>query len=614
MLMPGWLDRIPLPMTRITRRNFLTETCSRALAVGMGSLTAFSTAARAAQVDLAVSRSRSARRSFSFLHSYEGTGRYWRGLAKAGLLRPTTGVRLVNSPWGDDSRRFNSVAQIGGELHGILKQRRCPFIVDRVVGGSIFLDYNFDDRLIKNYASMLGEKFLGGQVHEPISNVHNDWKRIVAANPKFKEEPVRADELRDYFASENATHWLDYGTVDDFAGRPCPRNEVEFWREIEQAVRRQAARFGSRFSYCEGTKRGELVWHAFYKLGARYGLAEVGPWASQQSQFAIASLRGAARAAGRPWGVFFAPWGPRGCTSFVPESDWSWQCPKKFFDALNWPVDANSGPSTALQRRIFFHTYLSGAWTLHEEWGAEGNLADWEQARLSCNGRVTRDFLDFQEQNPDVGEPYTPLALALDPRMPTRAAEEWANLKTALFQPDATGRALAARKTSHSLEAGCYAPCVVPEVFDIVPADAPHQVWSNYREVVEVGSTNFSPEQVIALAEKLSPFELTAHLPLQINRRQRDGAWILGLYNPWGTKRGDVESVGSMLDDGCTVRAIIRCKSQVQSLEILHGWPDGSTASRRGDEIEVVIGPGGTLVLAVMSASRRRGKSSEARG
>ncbi len=597
-----------MPITRITRRDFLAATCRRAFVVGMGSLAAFPTAALAAQVDLAAQRARSSRRFFSFLHSYEATGRYWHGLAKTGLLRPTTGVRLVNSPWGDDSRRFNTVARRNGELHGILKQRRCPFIVDRVVGGSIFLDYDFDDRLIKHYTAMLGDKFLGGQVHEPISNVHNDWKRIVTANPKFKEDPVLADELRDYFAAENATHWLDYGTVDDFAGRPCPKDEPQFWREITRAVRRQAARFGSRFSYCEGSKHGELVWHAFYKLGARYGLAEVGPWASQQSQFAIASLRGAARAAGKPWGVFFAPWGPRGCTSFVPESDWSWQCPKKFFDALNWPVDANSGPSTALQRRIFFHTYLSGAWTLHEEWGAEGNLTHWESARLSSNGRVTRDFLDFQEQHPDMGEPYTPLALALDPHMPARDAEIWANLKAALFQPDATGHAYAARKTSHSLETGCYAPCVIPEVFDIVPADAPHQVWNNYREVIKVGSTKFSPDQVVALARELSPFELKAHLPMQINRRQRDGAWIVGLYNPWGAKRGDVEQIGSILDTGCAVRAVLRPKFRMSAIRVLHGWPGGSTASQHGGEIEATIGAGGTLVLAVMpTVTTRRG-------
>lgn len=40
------------------------------------------------------------RRESCFLHSYEATGRYWRGLQKAGLMRPWCGVRLVHSPWG----------------------------------------------------------------------------------------------------------------------------------------------------------------------------------------------------------------------------------------------------------------------------------------------------------------------------------------------------------------------------------------------------------------------------------------------------------------------------------------------------------------------------------
>ena len=49
------------------------------------------------------------RRSLPFLHSFEATGRYWRGLEKAGLIRPACGVRLNHSPYGDDTRRFNAV-------------------------------------------------------------------------------------------------------------------------------------------------------------------------------------------------------------------------------------------------------------------------------------------------------------------------------------------------------------------------------------------------------------------------------------------------------------------------------------------------------------------------
>jgi len=550
-----------------------------------------------------IKRRSSGRERFSFLHTYEATGRYWHGLEKAGLLRQTNGVRLVHSPWGGDARRFNAVARIGGELHQIIKTRKCPFVVDRVAGGSIYRAYDFDKKLIKGYASLLGDKFLGGQVHEPLSNVRNDWKRIVAVNPRFKNKPVRPDELHEHFTGEIPPRWLDYGTVDDYAGRPCPGTDEEFWQETEFAVRQQAARFGQCFSYCEGSKYGELAWHAFYKLGARFCLGEVGPWASQQSQFAVASLRGAARASGKPWGVFFAPWGPRGCTSFVPEQDWSWQCPRKFFEALKWTVDANSGPSTALQRRILFHTYLSGAWTLHEEWGAEDNLTNWDQGLLSCNGRVTQAFLDFQEAFPDVGEPYTPLALELDAQMPTPNTKVWSQLKAGLFRRGPMDEANATRKNSGAAEAACYAPCVIPEVFDIVPVDAPIQVWRTYDEVIKVTDGDGLLDRIIGAAKELAPVKGSETLPTQINYRKSDSAWILGLYNPWGAKRGNVDTTGSVLDDGCTARVLLSTKFQPKSVTVLHAWPETTTTVLRGDRIEVTVGPGGTLILELKPAA-----------
>jgi hypothetical protein len=92
---------------------------------------------------------------------------------------------------------------------------------------------------------------------------------------------------------------------------------------------------------------------------------------------------------------------------------------------------------------------------------------------------------------------------------------------------------------------------------------------------------------------------------MQINRRKRDGDWILGLYNPWGATRGDVGNVGSVLDDACTTRATLRPRIAVRSLKVLYGWPNGTMARRRDDEIEVVIGPGGTLVLAITPAFDR---------
>jgi len=551
----------------------------------------------------------SSRRFFSFLHTYEATGRYWNALEKVGLIRPTSGVRLVHSPWGDDSRRFNTVTAADGALHRILKDRRCPFVVDRVVGGSPYHSYVFDQQLIQTYAQLLGDKFLGGQVHEAVCNVHNDWSRIVSANKKFGTQAIRPDELRD------SQLYLEYGTLDDYAGRTHPKTGTAWWREIEWAARREAARVANHFSYCEGSEWGWNAWPFFYRLGAQYCLAEVGVWASTQSQWAIASLRGAAKAAGRPWGIFFAPWGPGGCTSFIAPKDWSWQAPADVFQKSGLPVGPDLGASSALQRRIFFHAYLSGAWTLHEEWGAEGNLLDWGNPRLSSYGRVTHDLLDFQDANPDVGEPYTPLALVLEARFPAPVESTWPatieKVKASLFAYGPQDSAYAARKDGGKPEADCYAPCVAPEVFDLVPSDAPQAVWDRYQRIIAIGNVP-SPagakvvpaedqvEAILQAIKDLSPFDRGSRLPMQINHRAADGAWIVGLYNPWGANRGDVDNTGSLLDDGCAQQDVIRAKSSFKNAQILHAWPAGSRMEVRGDELHVTVGPGGSLVLEII--------------
>ncbi len=590
-------------MKGMTRRTFLENT-----ALGIGGVMLGGPASRSANAS--ESAPVAARNSFSFLHTYEATGHYWQALERAGLLRRTNGVRLVNSPWSPEEMRFNSVAHKDGGLYRILKKRRCPFIVDRVTGGAHYNPSDYNQSLIETYAALLGEKFLGGQVHETVCNTHNDWDRFVAARKKFATDPVSPEELRSFFTCKSAQHCLEYGTLDDYAGRIHPKDAEEFWREIERNFRRQSRRFGSCVSYCEGSANGELAWHEFYKFGARRGIAELGVWASSKSQFAIASLRGAARAAGKPWGIFYAPWGPEGCTAMVPENEWAWQCPLSFFEGTGWPMGPDRGSSTALQRRLFFHAYLSGAWTLHEEWGAECTFMDWENARLSCCGRVTEALLDFQEKHPDVGEPYTPLALVLDARVPTPDAALWMDLKKGLFQNSAEDTRCAARKDSGIAEADCYAPCVVPEVFDIVPSDAPENVWTRYKEVIPVGAgthpnAKIVPReqqlaQIIASANALSPFERSTHLPMQINHRCKDGAWIVGLYNPWGARRGDVANVGSLLDDACAQRDTLRARFPIKSAKVLHAWPAGTELARSNDSLEIVVGPGGTLILEVL--------------
>jgi hypothetical protein len=222
---------------------------------------------------------------------------------------------------------------------------------------------------------------------------------------------------------------------------------------------------------------------------------------------------------------------------------------------------------------------------------------------------VTQALLDFQESFPDVGEPFTPLALSLDARVPTPDTALWMNIKTGLFQNGLQDVKCAARKNSGIDEADCYAPCLVPEVFDIVPSDAPEHVWKSYKEVIQIGSGNhpdakqLPPEkqltEIISRARRLCPFERNTHLPMQLNFRRTDGAWIVGIYNPWGARRGDVENVGSLLDQGCAQRETLRAKFRIKSARVLHAWPSGTELTHANDLLQIVVGPGGTLIFEI---------------
>jgi hypothetical protein len=587
-------------MAAPSRRTFLGLTVAAALAPRALS------AAGAAATSPATRPAHRRRTSFSFLHTYEATGRYWHALEKAGLIRATTGVRLVHSsPWGGESRGFNEVARVGGELHRFIAEHRCPFIVDRVAGGLPYAPYAFDRRLLQAYAGLLGEKFLGGQVHEVISNTHNDWNRLAQAAGADAGKPISADRVRPFFAhGDGVADQLEYGTVDDYAGQTAPRTATEWWAECRRGARRQIARVDGRFSYCEGSDYAWSAWGAMFALGARYGLAEQGVWASPQGQLSIASLRGAARAYGRPWGVFFAPWGPDGNTAFTPPQDWAWQCPLAFLKKAGWPVGPTYGASTALQRRLFFHAYVSGAWTLHEEWGSDTTFTDWSGAKLSSSGQVVRELLDFQAAHPDVGEPYTPLALLLDAPEASADPTAWNPVRAALFRGGQVDTALSKLEDAGAAEAGCYCPCSVPEVFDVVPSDAPPDALRAYEKVIPVraGASDLAAD-VVRAARALSPIDRTSAMVMQINHRASDGAWIVALHNPWGGRRGDVYNIGSILNDRCAQTDTLRPRFSFKRARAIYAWPmasalDAETSDR--DKLNVRVGPGGTLVLELL--------------
>jgi hypothetical protein len=66
--------------------------------------------------------------------------------------------------------------------------------------------------------------------------------------------------------------------------------------------------------------------------------------------------------------------------------------------------------------------------------------------------------------------------------------------------------------------------------------------------------------------------------------------------------RGNVETVGSVLDEGCTIKDTLVPKFSIKSARPLYAWPEASRVQLNGNNLDVTVGPGGTLVLEIKPA------------
>ena len=109
---------------------------------------------------------------FTFFHCYAEN--LFDGYEKNGLLRNSFGIRLPHSIRMPENMKFNEIAKKGGKLYNYIKEHNCAFYVDRLQGGDYIQNYQYDKNLILEYEKLLGDKFLGFQIHEWLSNYAAD--------------------------------------------------------------------------------------------------------------------------------------------------------------------------------------------------------------------------------------------------------------------------------------------------------------------------------------------------------------------------------------------------------------------------------------------------------
>jgi hypothetical protein len=553
---------------------------------------------------------------FSFLFGYDPA--YWRGLRKHGFIDRHAGVRLIQCLYTPRHRCFNQFAAPGGCLHAEVWPQRRPLLIDRGCGGISYENYPFDRRLLDAYASRLGDRFLGIQLHEWVCNTANDWHRIRKVWPEDK--PLTLKALQEHFDWRTPQTCLETGEPHDFVGQTYPDTPKRFADRCREYFKRKHRDF---HGYLTSVPSYGLTHARALRWGARVVMPEQGhhiPMARVHQ----AAARGAVRQGGRgSFGSYYAPWGnsPDSVTCYTPFT--LWYTPAEALCGDAFKHRGNGGSSRAFQRRLFWWAYLTGARFLAEEWGPENTFFDWTDFDLTPYGQVLADFLSFVRTS-GRGRIMTPAAVVID--------REWFALDTFFLAgrgPYWTAptphqelvaeffRQLVGHPLSEPADDEWVLPASpMPDAFDLLLDDAPAEFLSRYAVLAYVGEKpqrfrrklRHYSGKLIALDEPAQTARemteaIVSTLPLRVEGRvnwllcHKDGTWQLGLFNPAGVTV-DFHR-GERADPGKTATATITEGGCLHQARLTAAWPQTTRLRAARGRIEVSIGPGGLAVVEI---------------
>ena len=338
-----------------------------------------------------------------FFHVYNDW--HIKALEKNGLLNRDSGFKIQHVFSMTDDIKFNKYAAKGSAIHSLIKGEKIPFYVDRIAGGCTYHEYDFDKSLIKEYRDILGDWFLGFQLHESGSNRRNcDWDAILQVMNGDKG-PYDVNELRartsaTYERDENGellpTFFQDLPEV--YAKMRYADTPADFIKELREFYTRKMEKVDGLVLPCDSYYMATKIHD---DLGMKTFMPEVGcqiPLMRQQ----IALARGMAKAKGKTWGAYYECWREiredgnaiysMPCFNTHSSNEW-------YLDQSEHPDDftshgENGGSSRYLQNRIYFYALMAGADYFSEEWGLNCSYTDMEEFTLSDYGRVKKDFIN----------------------------------------------------------------------------------------------------------------------------------------------------------------------------------------------------------------------------
>lgn len=339
-----------------------------------------------------------------FFHVYNEE--CFKGLEKNGLINKDTGFKIQHCFAVPYERKFNDFAAKGGKLHSMIKKDNIPFYVDRIAGGITYHKYDFDRELIKEYIDLLGDWFLGFQLHESGTNRRcNDWQRILCLCDG-SHGPYDAKKLRDLSMSEYAQMpdgtplpSFSQDTPEFYANMRYAETPEEYIEEMRDLFRRRMSEVEGRILPCDS---GFLATKIQNDVGMRTFMPEVGSQIPLM-RLEVALARGMAKAAKKMWGTYYECWRNAveedgkefySMPCFNLDSTNEWYLTQQLHPDDFTSYGENGGSSRLLQNRIYYYSLMAGADYMGEEWGLNCSYTDMQDFTLSNYGIVKKNFIN----------------------------------------------------------------------------------------------------------------------------------------------------------------------------------------------------------------------------
>ncbi len=522
---------------------------------------------------------------FTYFHCYHPET--WEAQKEWGLIDEHAGVRFMQTATLPEELKFNNLAAKGSSFYNMMRENRLPMYIDRLQGGVVFEDYKYDWHLVDCYREMLGDKFIGFQMHEWMNNLASDLRRIseCIGDLLWTEENITKSVMSKFPMNYL---WLEAQSAKEYAQCGNPKTADEFINLAETL-------FKNRYELCWGQlipcDSYGLAYQTEISGGVKRFMPEIGAQ-TPDTRIQIAYARGMARTKNASFGIYYEPWGgkPFSTCCYHRDNENEWGI-KGLGDLAYETKGCNGGSSRSLQKRIQLYGYFAGADFISEEWGMCNTFYDWKDFELTPYGKIKLDFLNIIKKYPkeEIGTPYTPVAVVLPKDLFGIAGLDDGENQTVFGYPLLGSSAKTMKNVRKALKfllsnpsdmVGCETANIInshiPDCIDVIHEDYIN-LYEDYKFFVDLtGNSEFcrnhrciSVEETPDILKKLLPCEVSGGVHWFVNKTP-DG-WLLVMFNNSGIERS-VEKGEYILPEG-TQKVAVKLKNG-QKLNILEGEKD----------------------------------------